>query len=473
MLGFFTGDDEEDQSPEQKAREMMSRLAPGHMDNFNAFLANQAQPSGGYAPATPMPSGMNQLMPQQPLLSGQQSYDVGAAMKSPREQAAAMIGNMGGRDQTAEFNTWMDRDKMAAAEQIRRLGGDSMATDFLSKPPEYYDVGGPLKGWSQPQPQPQPQPSPARQSVGTILGGMIGGGMRGAATGGMNTMRPQQPLEALLPVGPPQPQPPMPDDPVRITGGSGGGYVSSYNPAFRADPFMAKDSFMADGPIQSLGVNGFRTGSSMPTYDDSGMRQRAGIDRYNMQLGSMLGNQDIARASNQNDLMRTLLGVQSRNDIASDRETGRFLGLIDKIPEGNRTPAIEEAVRKGAIDKTVGSEMLMNEMLTRAKRAGKTDKGIDTGKFLGSLAAEFDPGRMSKADLIKKIQQMGYSADQLAAFENDPVVGPMVRSILGPAVPYQTTGLDAIMKDVGSGKFWQDAKNTPGAIADSFMNLFR
>lgn len=219
-----------------------------------------------------------------------------------------------------------------------------------------------------------------------------------------------------------------------------------FNSGLQPSPFMVKDSFMENGPIHTLGYSS-RHGISSPTVDYSGMAQRAGIDRHNMEISRMLGNQDIARESNKTDMMRTMMGVQQRNDAAKANAENRYMSILGKVPEGKRTPYIEEGLAAGHLDRTVSQDMLQNEMLARAKAAAKTGSGVDLRKFLGSLSTEFDHNKTSRSDLIQKLQQMGYTADQIDAYKNDPQVGRFAQSLLGPRENFETYGLSAIGYD--------------------------
>lgn len=232
---------------------------------------------------------------------------------------------------------------------------------------------------------------------------------------------------------------------VRISDGFSGGpapNVSTFNPQFRADPFMAKDSFMADGPIQTLGVNGFRTGSSRPAYDDWGMQQRAAIDRFNTGLTSILGNQANDRARNELDAQRFSLASADRQDAIMQRRQAAFDRNLQKLPPGQRGNAIAEAMGGGLISNEVGTNMMSRDLLDVASlNAGgisrETGKPASTEKFLRGIVTNYNPARHSRDQITRAIEGMGIRADEIAQYENDPVIGPFVKQILGPAVPYE------------------------------------
>lgn len=475
------------ETPEQQARRTMEGF--GMAKEFDNWLAGGGgrQPGAdpGYAPATPMPGGMGMQMPQQSLLSPEQSSDVGFAMKSPREQAAEMIGRMGGRDQTAEFNAYMDRPKTAAAEDIRRLAGDGAAASFLSKPqsyyemnvkqsPEYFGLGAGLPASYTPDvmnsvaedttanmatqpPMPQPMPQqpyqPYSASMAPASPAAIQSQMQREDTALGNQF-----------VGPPAP--PAAQSPLdAIIGQQGGQYINdgfhagnpaaqpaSFSSQFRADPFMATDSFMANGPIQTLGVNGFRTGASRPAYDDWGIRQRDAIARHNVGLTSILGNQENERRRNAMDVERMGLMHQDRQDAVNARRQAEFDRNFQHLPAGKRGDAIADAARGKLISPEAAANMLNRDLMDAASiTAGgiskETGKPKNTQLFMRGLAANFDPKRHSKADVIRAIEGMGITADEIAQYENDPTIGPFAKSILGPMVQYKTSGLQTIIED--------------------------
>lgn len=206
-----------------------------------------------------------------------------------------------------------------------------------------------------------------------------------------------------------------------------------YNPldtGMQASPYGVTDNLMERAPVHTLGVSGFRTGWSRPTVDYGGMMERSRIENQNMRMAEMLGRQEMARNAQSNENVRTAMAVQQRDDAARAMAEQRFFGNLNRVPEGKRTPLINEGLTRGFIDPVVGGDMLLDEMLLRARMNAKTGSGVDLKRLLGSVASEFDPNKLSRLDLISKLQRMGYTADQIAAYENDPVVGRFAGSLL-------------------------------------------
>lgn len=206
-----------------------------------------------------------------------------------------------------------------------------------------------------------------------------------------------------------------------------------YNPldtGMQASPYGVTDNLMERAPVHTLGVSGFRTGWSRPTVDYGGMMERSRIENQNMRMAEMLGRQEMARNAQSNENVRTAMAVQQRDDAARAMAEQRFFGNLNRVPEGKRTPLISEGLTRGFVDPVVGGDMLLDEMLLRARMNAKTGSGVDLKRLLGSVASEFDPNKLSRLDLISKLQRMGYTADQIAAHENDPVVGQFAGSLL-------------------------------------------
>lgn len=221
--------------------------------------------------------------------------------------------------------------------------------------------------------------------------------------------------------------------PVTLDGSVTG--ARPYNPldtGMAPSPYGVTDNLMERGPVHTLGVSGFRTGWSRPTVDYSGMMERSRIDSSNQRLAEMLGRQEMARNAQGNENLRTMMALQQRDDAAKAMAESRYFGNLNRVPEGKRTPLINEGLSKQHLDPTVGNEMLLDEMLTRARMNAKTGSGIDLKRLLGSVASEFDPNKLSRSDLISKLQRMGYTADQIAALESDPTVGQFAGSLLNP-----------------------------------------
>lgn len=216
---------------------------------------------------------------------------------------------------------------------------------------------------------------------------------------------------------------------------------SEFNNGLTASPFMVGSNLTEYDPVHVLGYSS-RHGTSMPTTDYTGVMNRNSRIRHNLEMSRLLGQQDIARSANENDLMRTMLGIQQRDEAARGREEGKFWHNLENVPEGSRTPIIQSGVSRGLIGKEISDNLLNRDILSRAKLRAKSDSGIDMARFLGSISSEFDPNKQSRADLIQKIQQMGFTANQIAEYEDDPQVGAFVKSLLNP--PAQTTFKDWI-----------------------------
>lgn len=231
---------------------------------------------------------------------------------------------------------------------------------------------------------------------------------------------------------------------ANVISGNSGGIDQSVNGSYneqsasgglngaQGSPYAVLDNYMSRDPVHTLGVNGFRTGASAPSVDNSGMVQRQMAIRNNMQIGDMLNHQDIARQKSANDILKTMLMANERGDSSRDRETNKFWGILEKTPEGMRTPLIEQGVQQGHVTKDVGQGMLLNEMMKRAMMGAKDKSGVvDIGKLLGSLQSEFDPNKLSRSELIKRIQMAGITPDQIYEKSFDPSIGKFAKSLLG------------------------------------------
>lgn len=380
------GVDEPYESDEDKARRLMANVAgmtPNTMNRFNQFLGQKNQPKVAPKEYYGLGAGM---------LANYGDNEMGSSTPRPRSQSAAV-------------------PLVGAAS--RSLGG------FVGPQPDPF-VGPRI------EPSDVTLTPPSRQFVGPQPDPFVG----------------PQPDPFVGPI--PQATTAQPPSGAGSYGGMINPQMSSYDNGMPANPFYMGSR---PDPVNILGVNGFRTGGSRAVSDDSEGRAYDMAGRQNLAMQEILGRNEATRANNQNDLMRTMLGVSQRGDAARANSENRFLGILGKVPEGKATPYIKEGMAAGHLDKTIGTDMLLNDMLTRAKQSAKTGSGIDLRKFLGTLSSEFNPNELSRAELINKIQQMGYTADQIDSLKDDPQVGSFAKSLLGPREYFETRGVQAIASD--------------------------
>lgn len=205
----------------------------------------------------------------------------------------------------------------------------------------------------------------------------------------------------------------------------------------QASPYAALDNFMSRDPVHTLGVNGFRTGSSNASVDYSGPMQRQRTIRNNMDMEAMLGRQDIARNANQLDAMRFMLASQDRQDAIRQRRLHDFSAQFPRIPIGQRGPWIAEAEGNGIIDPKVASDLRHDDLFSIAERASggidrETLRPKDTDKFFRELARGFTSGKYDKFEVIRRLQGMGITANSMDYLAKDPATKPFIDAISQP-----------------------------------------
>lgn len=205
----------------------------------------------------------------------------------------------------------------------------------------------------------------------------------------------------------------------------------------QASPYAALDNFMSRDPVHTLGVNGFRTGSSNASVDYSGPMQRQQAIRNNMDIEAMLGRQDIARGANQLDAMRFMLASQDRQDAVRQRRQHDFDVQFSHLLPGQRTPFIEEASRNGILSPEAGSNLLHDDLFDVAKKAAggldpTTGRPKDIDKMVGVLAQAYSTGKYNKFDVIRRLQSLGITGNYLDKYVSDPAMKPFVDALTVP-----------------------------------------
>jgi len=226
-------------------------------------------------------------------------------------------------------------------------------------------------------------------------------------------------------------------------GYTGGAMPPQWNQQMTRNPYASlpfTDSFMDNGPIHTLGVSGFRTGSSRPSVDTHGMDQRAAIGRQSMAMMDMIGRQENAANSNQIDMARFGMQSMDRQDAIAQKRQAEFDRHFQKLAPGTRGGAIDQAEASGVLPKDIASGARLTDILDRASSISgmnrETGKPKDLALFLGAAAQGFDPNRVSRAEFINRLQGMGITADEVyKAKERNPALAPFVDSLMGKSSP--------------------------------------
>lgn len=202
-------------------------------------------------------------------------------------------------------------------------------------------------------------------------------------------------------------------------------------------------------PGHQLGYTGSFMGSSRGWTDDSEGRAWDARAARNLEINRMLGNQELGRQANNTDLMRTMLNVEQHREASRDRATNAFWSNLEKTPAGDRAKNLRDAEARGLIPKEIAGPAIIADTVRSAAR-GNTDKEGKVTKlreFMAGLQSRFDPNTMDKSELIRKIQEMGIDPNEIAKLQDDPTVGSLAKSILGPPVIHTgliTRGINSI-----------------------------
>lgn len=240
-----------------------------------------------------------------------------------------------------------------------------------------------------------------------------------------------------------------------ILEGREGGYGSGY----QASPYGVIDSFMNRDPVHILGVNGFRTGMSSPMVDYSGPLARQNVINNNMAIDRMLGMNDQNAISNALEIAKFSMASQDRQDAIRQRAIGEFDRTLAKTPPGpDRDALISEAERNRTITPQAAAQERLNSLLGKASISGKMDpktgQVTDMEGFLRGLST-LDPNTVSRADVIKRMEGMGITPDQVYAMREKPGLKNFVDSLMGPSHTVQgsRTASDLLRNFLGSGYF--------------------
>lgn len=186
-----------------------------------------------------------------------------------------------------------------------------------------------------------------------------------------------------------------------------------------------------------LGYQGSFMGGSRGYTDDSAGQAWDQAANRNVEIQRMLGNQNIARQSNANEMARLGIASADRQEAIQQRREASFWNNYRNLPEGKRLPFLQAGLASGSLNKDVGEHMIIPELIKGAAMSPgvmKEGKVSDLPKFIGSLHQQFDPKIMDKANLIQGLQGMGIDPNDLKKMANDPVYGQFVQSLLGPEV---------------------------------------
>lgn len=215
----------------------------------------------------------------------------------------------------------------------------------------------------------------------------------------------------------------------------GGSLYGTPPTGMSASPFQVKDSFMADSPIHTLGYSS-RHGISAPSVDYSGMAQRAGVDRHNMDMSRMLGNQESMRHSQALDLQKMMLMSSDRQAAIRQRSQGNYDRTLQQLPVGGRRTHIDEGERQGDITPEAAQAQRLEDAIDAGYiAAGGQDSATKRPRslegFLRGASARFDPNKMSRAEFISRLMGMGYTAGDVDALKRKPGLEQFVPSLLG------------------------------------------
>jgi len=228
-------------------------------------------------------------------------------------------------------------------------------------------------------------------------------------------------------------------------GYTGGAMPPQWNQQMTRNPYASlpfTDSFMDNGPIHTLGVSGFRTGSSRPSVDTHGMDQRAAIGRQSMAMMDMIGRQENAANANQIDMARFGMQSADRQDAVMQKRQSEFDHAMQKTPPGARGSIIDQAEQNKAISpETAKAERLRDLMFVAEKMGGGLGKDGRPNSLEGYIRgfSGIDPTKVSRLDVIKQLERLGVTADEIAGLSGRPGLEKFAPSLLNPVIRKDAT----------------------------------
>jgi len=195
-----------------------------------------------------------------------------------------------------------------------------------------------------------------------------------------------------------------------------------------------------------LGYQGSFMGGSRGYTDDSAGQAWDQAANRNVEIQRMLGNQAVARQSNANDMMRTMMAVDQRRENSRLMAQGRFDKLLGDTQPGKRQALIDAGEREGNLTAEAAATERVRDAMAGAMSGNVSKEGvINVPGFLTGLQRNFDANRMSRDDLIERIRTAGITPDMIDRYKDDPAVGAFARSLLGAPVIRNTRGWEALV----------------------------
>ena len=184
-----------------------------------------------------------------------------------------------------------------------------------------------------------------------------------------------------------------------------------------------------------LGYQGSFMGGSRGYTDDSAGQAWDQAANRNVEIQRMLGNQAVARQSNANDMMRTMMAVDQRRENSRMMGQSRFDQLLGKTAKGKRGELADTGEREGFLSPDAAGSMRIEDAMYNSL-AGNANKGVvNIPGFLAGLQKNFDPKRMDINGLVEQLKAAGIDPNSIRQYADDPNVGAFAKSLLGPDVP--------------------------------------
>jgi hypothetical protein len=178
-----------------------------------------------------------------------------------------------------------------------------------------------------------------------------------------------------------------------------------------------------------LGYQGSFMGGSRGYTDDSAGQAWDQAANRNVEIQRMLGNQNIARQSNANELARFGIMSQDRQDAIKQRENAKTLDIINKTQPGDRIGMYGKAITDGALPYDIGMGMAADDAISRALRAKiKEGKLHDLDGFLRDIEPFVKDKWVTGDKVIDTLKKMGVEPSKLKG------KGSFAESLLGPEV---------------------------------------
>lgn len=189
-----------------------------------------------------------------------------------------------------------------------------------------------------------------------------------------------------------------------------------FNNGLQQSPFKVTDNYMENGPVHTLGYSS-RHGISAPTVDYSGVMQRAGIDRYNMNMADLLGRQDMARSNANLDLQKMMLMSEDRNNSIMEKKQRDYNLGMQKLMPGSRGDMIDRYERDKVLTPQEAQQDRTKDIFSGALEHAKKDANgnpTDIGNFLGVIGSRYDQNKhVSKSELMDRLMMHGVTAEKM------------------------------------------------------------